>query len=87
MYLKTFESGGMAHTLSPSDLGPNKSGWVIVGEVHEDYFEWVNDFKAQHSRHGIVKGNYESSIEATSEQAFQHFNKYHPAQIWDYMDI
>jgi hypothetical protein len=86
-YTIQFNPGGMANTLSPSCLGPNKSGWVIVGKVCEDYYTWVNNFKAQHPRYGIVEGNYESEITASSEEAYKHFNKYHPPQIWDYMDI
>lgn len=76
-----------AYTLSPSDLGTHSSGWTISGEVHEDYYEWVNDFEASHPIFGWVRGNFETVVEAKSKKAFAHFMANHPPMEWDYWDI
>ncbi len=92
MFTKTgvelgYEGGHLAFTLNPSDLGLNESGWTIAGEVHEDYYEWVNSFEATHPDFGRVWGDYEDEVHADSEAAFEHFYKNHPPQPWDYWDI
>jgi len=92
MFTKTCEelgySGGhMALTLCPSELGENASGWNIQGAIHEDYYEWVNEFEAVHSFFGKVWGDFESEVYADSEEAFEDFYKNHPPQEWDYWDI
>lgn len=63
------------------------SGWTIQGEVHKDYFEWVNFFDARHPVYGHVYGNFEKEVRADSEEAFQHFYKNHPPEAWNYGDI
>jgi hypothetical protein len=63
------------------------SGWTITGEVHEDYYVWVNDFEALHPRFGTVKGNFEEEVVADSEEAFTDFWKNHEPEAWDYLDI
>jgi hypothetical protein len=93
-----FNSGGGALTLDPEEVreqnfgtGPftrtHDSGWTISGEVREDYYEWVNDFKATHPVLGEVAGNFESEVTATSGEAFQDFWKNHEPHAWDYADI
>ncbi len=62
-------------------------GWTISGEVHEDYFLWVNGFEASHPTLGRVHGDFESEVHADSEEAFQDFYAKHPPQAWDYWDI
>jgi len=62
-------------------------GWTITGEVHEDYYMWVNDFKANHPVYGRVQGNFEDSVYADSEEGFAHFYANHKPTEWDYMDI
>ena len=47
-------TGHDANTLPPECIGKNESGWEITGEIHEDYYEWVNDFEATHSQYGKV---------------------------------
>ena len=79
-------SGG-ANTLSPKYIGTNESGWTITGEVHEDYYTWVNEFLATHPDLGIVSGNFESDVYATSKTAYDDFIKHHPPEQWDYHDI
>ena len=77
-----------ANTLDPSDLGFHpESGWTIEGEVHEDYFEWVNDFVATHPKYGRIEGNFETEVTARSKRAFDHFYANHPPKEWDYYDI
>lgn len=79
--------GHMAFTLNPLDLGENDSGWTISGDIHEDWYEWVNWFEASHPDFGRVWGDYESRVWADSEKAFRHFYRCHPPQEWDYWDI
>lgn len=63
------------------------SGWTITGEIHEDYYTWVNEFKATHPKYGTVEGDFESEVKADSEEAFAHFYANHPPGAWDYGDI
>lgn len=65
----------------------HSSGWTITAELHEDWFVWINEFSATHPVFGIVFGDYESSIEADSEEGFLDFYKNHPPEYWDYWDI
>lgn len=87
--IKDFSSSiyGDAYTLSPDAIGNNDSGWTIVGEVHEDYYEWVNDFEATHPVFGRVWGNFEDEVYADSLEAYKHFVEHHPPENWDYGDI
>lgn len=91
MFTKTAKELGhsrdLAYTLSPAVLGENSSGWTIRGEVHEDYYEWVNEFEAVHPDFGRVWGDYEDEVHAKSKKAFEHFYKNHPPDVWDYGDI
>lgn len=84
-----FDSPGGALTLSPGDLGsrPEPDGWTVSGETHEDWYEWVNDFDAAHPTHGVVWGDFEALVFASSEEAFRHFLEHHPPSAWDYHDI
>lgn len=84
---KHFTSSGGALTLSPSFIGTNDSGWTIKGEIHEDYYEWVNEFSASHPQYGRVWGNFETVVRATSKRAFDHFYVHHTPEAWDYGDI
>jgi len=63
------------------------SGWTINGVIHEDYFEWVNEFTAHHSVYGRVWGDFEKEVYAESEEGFAHFYQNHPPDAWDYGDI
>lgn len=93
-----FFSGGGALTLPVSAVSKDqpsggehslkhKSGWIIKGFVHEDYYTWVNEFEATHPKLGRVWGDFESEVHATSQKAFAHFWEYHEPEAWDYMDI
>ena len=94
-----FFSGGWALTLSPCEVSGEKQtcagmsernhrdGWKIKGEIHEDYYYWVNAFEASHKKYGRVWGNFESIVYANSERGFNHFYKHHPPNAWDYRDI
>jgi len=82
-----YGGGHMALTLSPSVLGENASGWTISGQVHEDYFEWINEFEAVHPDFGRVWGDFESEVYADSEEGLQHFLDNHSPEEWDYWDI
>lgn len=79
--------GSPALTLDPDHIGSHPDGWTIEGEIHEDYYEWVNEFKASHPTYGLVWGDFESFVFASSEEAYQHFYQNHPPSSWDYWDI
>lgn len=77
-----------ALTLPTSAIGgTHESGWSISGEIHEDYYEWVNEFEAVHPVYGRVWGDFDSEVFADSEEGFQDFYKNHPPDEWDYWDI
>jgi len=93
-----FKSENGALTLNASEVEPynldgkeytkiHKDGWIITAEVHEDYFEWINDFKAEHPKYGKVWGDFETEVYADSEEGFKHFYKNHKPYAWDYGDI
>jgi len=82
-----FDSKYGALTLRPEDIGTHKDGWTITGEVHEDYYEWVNEFEAIHKKYGKVWGDFEGEVHADSEKGFKHFYKHHTPEEWDYGDI
>lgn len=84
---KDFHSPGGALTLRPHDIGEHKDGWTITGEIHEDYYEWVNDFTAVNPSYGAVWGDFEGKVYATSQEAFDHFYSHHTPEAWDYGDI
>jgi len=65
----------------------HESGWVITGVICEDYFYWVDEFEAYHPIYGNVKGAFEHTVYADSEEGFQHFYQNHPPDAWDYGDI
>jgi hypothetical protein len=73
--------------LSPADLGQHDDGWTVEGEVHEDYYEWVNEFVATHPTYGRVEGDFEVEVVAESQEALDHFLKHHHYDEWDYYDI
>lgn len=57
------------------------------GCVHEDYFEWVNEFEAHHPSFGRVWGDFESEVFADSEAGYDAFVEHHAPNQWDYHDI
>lgn len=79
--------GSLAFTMKEDYVGSNPSGWVILGEVHEDYYKWVNLFTAYHPEHGIVTGDFEKIIVYSSERALLELLSSHPPEEWDYHDI
>lgn len=79
--------GHDALTLKTDVLGINESEWVITGQIHEDYYEWVNEFEAIHPKYGRIYGDFEKERIAESEEAFQHFWENHEPEDWDYWDI
>lgn len=93
-----FNSVGGALTLDRCEVGTkpyeggihtrtHRDGWNITGEIHEDYYYWVNDFRAIHPTLGIVEGNFEDKVFATSKEAFNDFWAKHEPTAWDYGDI
>lgn len=65
----------------------HNSGWTIEGLIHEDYYIWVNEFKALHPKYGKVYGDFESIVYANSEEGFKHFYEHHTPEAWNYEDI
>ena len=82
-----YQQNHMANTLHPRDLGTHATGWTIIGEIHEDYYEWINQFNAAHPQLGDVWGDFESIVYATSKEAYDDFYSNHPPEEWDYWDI
>lgn len=76
-----------ACTLPKEAIGTHESGWTIEGEIHEDWYEWVNEFSATHPEFGKVWGNFEKEVFADTEVGFAHFLQHHPPEEWDYADI
>jgi hypothetical protein len=78
-----------ACTLSPNVLSIFIDDWTVTGEVHEDYLEWINEFEATHPKYGWVRGDFEKTVYASSQEAYIEFTsheEYHPHH-WDYRDI
>lgn len=67
-----------ARTLDPVNGFVESTGWTITGKIHEDWFEWINEFEATHPEHGRVFGNFEILVEASSKKAYNQFLKDHP---------
>ena len=97
---KDFYSSGGALTLNTSEVSESEDnnrytiyqrthsdGWTIKGQIHEDYFAWVNDFEATHPTYGKVWGNFEEEVFADSEEGYNHFYENHKPEAWDYGDI
>jgi len=81
-----YKNTDMAHTLSPDYLGRHDNGWIIEGEIHTDYCQWVNEFEA-HNNDMWVKGNFENEVQASSEEVYKEFIKLYPPEKWSYCDI
>ena len=67
--------------------GVNESGWEIRGRLFVDTFLWVNEFAGQHAQFGVVFGDFEKQVSATSQAGYDHFVKHHPYVEWSYHDI
>ncbi len=63
------------------------SGWTISGKICADYYIWVSEFTATHPFFGTVSGDFQEKVEATSNDAFDHFCTNHPPTSFDYGDI
>ena len=88
MITKEFNiTGHEAFTLDPSEIGTHDDGWAITGEIHEDYYEWVNEFEATHPIYGRVWGDFENKVFADSEEGYADFYAKHSPFEWDYWDI
>ena len=77
-----------AFTLNPEYLGKHENGWIIMGNVIEDYYEWVNNFTAFNEITGqVIFGNFEERVFADSKTTYEDFIKLYPPEEWDYGDI
>jgi hypothetical protein len=83
---KEYEGNHLAHTLSPDYLGKHDNGWEVEGEIHSDYYQWVNEFEARNGDMW-VKGDFENEVCASSEEVYEEFIKLFPPEDWDYWDI
>jgi hypothetical protein len=82
-----FDSDNPEHHHNVEMTKTHESGWTIIAEVHEDWYEWINDFNAIHPVYGKVWGNFEEEVYADSKEGFDHFVEHHPYNRWDYHDI
>ena len=86
-YKKQFETKNhLARTLDPEAIGTHENGWTVTGEIHEDYYLWVNEFSATKGKMW-VKGDFEAEVTASSKKAYDEFVKEFPYYEWDYWDI
>ncbi len=65
----------------------HKDGWIISATLEADHYVWIEEFIAQHNHYGIIKGFCNNKIECESDEAFNHFIKYHPFEEFDLHDI
>lgn len=65
----------------------HNDGWTIIGEIHEDYYEWVNEFIAIHPKYGKVWGDFEDKVFADNIDGLNNFYTTHTPDDWDYGDI
>jgi hypothetical protein len=79
--------GGGFDSETGTSTRTHADGWTVWGRVHEDYYEWVNEFEAHHPSFGRVWGDFESEVFADSEAAYDAFFKHHAPTQWDYHDI
>lgn len=63
------------------------SGWTIKGEVREDWFKWTQEFYAHHEIFGDLWGDYNGTVYAYSQKAYNHFYENHPPIFFDSRDI
>jgi hypothetical protein len=63
------------------------NGWLITGKISEDYFYWVNRFKARHPKLGKVWGDFSKEVFADTEEGYQDFFKNFPPKDFDYDEI
>ena len=59
-------------------------GWIVIGQAHEDYYEWINGFVAIKYCDDMVCGDFEKEIYASSKEAYEDFIKNCPPTAWDY---
>ena len=79
--------GHLAKTLEPEYIGEH-NGWIVTGEIHEDYYKWVNSFEAYKiGTEEFVRGDFENIVEASSKEAYDEFVKLFPPVDWDYWEI
>lgn len=87
MFIKEYDCD-CARTLPAEYLENTKDSWTIKGEIHYDYYEWINEFVAYNSKtNEIVAGNFEEEVMASSEEALESFLKVFPYKEWNYSDI
>ena len=65
----------------------HEDGWTIEGMIIEDYFYWVEEFKASHPKYGKMWGNFSTEVYAESEEAYENFFMNHKPKCWDMADI
>lgn len=66
-----------------------KGPWVVIAEEHEDYYTWINYFRAYRvdNPNYFVRGDFEQNIYAFSKEIYIDFMKYFSYTEWDYLDI
>jgi hypothetical protein len=95
---KDFDSRGGALTLDKREVTTGEEeggyssrthddGWTIEGEIREDYYVWVNEFKANHPKFGKVWGDFEDKVYAEKKSGYEDFYSKHKPADWDYGDI
>lgn len=78
---------GLSYTLKEDVIGSHDSGWTVVGDIHEDYLTWVEQFEARHNTYGRVWGDFDDIVYADLEEGLEDFMRCHPPYAWDKWDI
>lgn len=62
-------------------------GWIIKGEICEDYYYWINEFEVFYFVYGWVWGNFEEIVYVDLELGYKVFYDVYKFMYWDYYDI
>lgn len=88
LYSKPFDIMFDSNAITLHTNALESKSWEVTGKIHEDYYEWINDFYAvEKSTNNIVFGNFESKVYATDEDTYIRFRKDIKVVNWDYQDI
>lgn len=64
-----------------------RGSWTLKAEVIDDWYSWANEFVAISETYGIVAGDFEKTVIASSQRSLDDFLKHFPYEEWDYADI
>ena len=92
-YSKVKHEYGSARTILTNECDEEgmveikRGSWTLKAEVVEDWYMWANEFVAISEDFGIVAGDFEKTVIASSHRSLDDFLKHFPYEEWDYQDI